>query len=149
MIEALQPELPTDTLRRESDGTFKGSGFVYGGLGGNLVIEEVKFDVNPEQLLPPFFYTAPIENPSSPFFPPKEFVRDLEARTGYFPLAFVSQVLRPPKHLYKVEDAMFAAVNKGSEQDPQWETRYFPESCIASEIWEKAHTILDACRINN
>lgn len=143
MAETLQPVLPPDKLIKESDGSFKGSGFVYRKTDIGLAVEEIKFDIHSPTPLNPFFYNRPIEDSSNPFNQPLRFVKDSSARSGYFPLAQVKQVLRPPNHLYEIDDAIFAATNRGTEENPKWETRYFPKNSLEPLLWEEAMTMLN------
>lgn len=134
--------LPKDELIKAPDGRFKGAGFVYLQTESGLKEDRVDFDILPEAPLPPFYYNKPVTNPNSPFEKPLEFKRDENPRSGYYPLALTFAALRPPMHLYEVDDALFAAVNERSEEEPNWNTRYFPKNCLDPETWNQALQLL-------
>ena len=137
------PNIPPDSLSLFHDDHFIGSGYVYRSRDNRLGVEEIKFNTPKTQTLDPFYYNKPIENPTDPFKPPAEFVRDGKPRVGYYPLTLVEQALRPPSHLYEVDDALFCAVNRGTDEQPKWETRYFPRKSIDPQVWNQAFDILE------
>ena len=144
MVEVKEvPSLPPDKLDLLHGDHFAGSGYIYKRANDRLDIAEIKFDVPKGQVLSPFYYNKPIENPDDPFQHPTEFVKDKEPRTGYYPLSLVEQALRPPGHLYELDDAVFCAVNRGTDEQPQWETRYFPKKSLESQVWEQALEIIE------
>lgn len=147
MLEVKEmPTLPPDKLDLFHGDHFAGSGYVYKRANDRLDITEIKLDAPKGSALDPFYYNKPIENPDNPFLPPVEFVKDKEPREGYYPLSIVEQALRPPNHLYEVDDAVFCAVNRGTDEQPQWETRYFPKKSLDSQVWEQAFDILEKIR---
>lgn len=136
-------KLPPDRLNLAEDRVFCGSGYVYRkNKAGGLIIDEIRFNTSQGASLTPFFYNKPVENSDDPFEPPHNFVRDKTPRQGYYPLSYVELALRPPNHLYEVDDAVFTAVNRGSENEPEWETRYFPKNSLDAQVWEEALIIL-------
>jgi hypothetical protein len=136
------PGLPADIVTF-SDGIFAGAGYIFRSKENVLVTEEVKFQTPQKRPLDPFYYNKPIENPNDPFKSPTKFVKDEEPREGYYPLSLVEQALRPPNHLYEIDDALLAGVNRGTDEVPQWETRYFPKSSLDPEVWKQALDILE------
>lgn len=143
MVEIKEaPSLPPDRLTLTDNNVFRGSGYVYRKGKTGLSIAEVQFDALKKKQLIPFFYNKPVENPDDLSLPPKEFVKDETSRQDYYPLAYVELAMRPPNHLYEVDDAIFTAVNRGTDELPKWETRYFPKGCIDEEVWTRALEIL-------
>lgn len=143
MVEVKEaPSLPSDRLSLTDNSVFRGSGYVYRkGIAG-LSITEVPFATIRTTPLMPFFYNKPIENPTDPTQPPTEFVKDEVPRLEYYPLSYVELAMRPPNHLYEVDDALFAAVNRGPTDLPKWETRYFPKGSLDEAVWNQALEIL-------
>ncbi len=140
-IKELAP-LPPDNLSLDTRGTFIGAGYVYRDVQAKLSPIEVSFSTLRGSPVSPFFYNKPIENLDDPFLYPTEFIRDEQPREGYFPIAFVTQALRPPNHLYEVDDAIFMAVNRGTAEGPKWETRYFPKRSLDENVWNEALDLL-------
>lgn len=134
MNEEFLKSTPTDNITRTPQGRFQGSAYVY---NSSSEIEEVKFDANPDKPLDPFYYNKPDTNN------PPSFTKDEKPRTGVYPIAIVRNTRRAPNHLYESDDAVIAAVNTATEEEPKWETRYFPRNCIDSQVWQNALDILE------
>jgi len=91
--------------------------------------------INGQEPLREFEYRKPLA--SNQFFEePTEF--ESSARTGYYPLAIAEGVRRPPNHLYRDDDMLVAAANFGTEEEPDWQIRCFPKSCIPESTWSEA-----------
>ena len=132
---------PPDQLIVTPD-RFLGKGFVLT-LTGNMrpIVTPVRFDAPRGTTLDPFYYDKPVVNQhnSSVLV---EIIQEEIPRVGYYPLAVVWQAMRPPNHLYRVEDAFFAAVNKRTEEKPDLQTRYFPKSSVDETVWQQVYEIL-------
>jgi len=144
MKEAIElTPLPLDNISLTNEGVFQGKVYVYTETEGKLNPKEIPFDIPKRATLSPFYYSKPIVAPEDPFKnPPGQFIRDSQPREGYYPIVLIKDGLRPPNHLYEKDDAIYCAVNIGSDEEPNWETRYFPEQSIPKETWEEALTLL-------
>lgn len=92
-------------------------------------------NIKEQEPLREFEYRKPLV--SDQFFEePTEF--ESSARTGYYPLAIAEGVRRPPNHLYRDDDMLVAAANFGTEEEPDWQIRCFPKSCIPELTWSEA-----------
>jgi len=127
-----------DRIIQTPEGRFRGSAYVF---GKNGQIQEVNFDIKPSGPLPDFYYNKPVPD-HDPLRGPARFERDKKPRSGYYPLAIINDSRRPPNHMYRSDDAILAAVNVGIDEEPKWETRYFPKGCIEETTWKQALDIL-------
>lgn len=133
MNEEILKPVPPDTIMRTPEGRFIGSLYAY---SSSSEIKEFKFDVQQNKPLNPFYYNKPDTNN------PPNFTRDEKPRVGVYPVAIARDARRAPHHLYETDDAIIAAVNAGTEEDPRWETRYFPKNCVEEKTWQQALDIL-------
>ncbi len=130
---------PPDRITQTPEGRFHGSAYVFGKDGQ---IQEVNFDIIPSRPLPDFYYNKPVPDQDL-LRGPARFERDKKPRSGYYPLAIINDSRRLPNHMYRSDDAILAAVNVGTNEEPKWETRYFPKGCIEPQTWSQALEILE------
>jgi RimJ/RimL family protein N-acetyltransferase len=138
MVELKKEGLPIKIKPDEIelvDGRFRGIGYVLMGEPDDFEEVSVPFEITKGEPMSPFYYTKPIVNSEKPFEPPK-LERENEPGSGYYVLAAVSGVRRPPNHLDKDSRALLMAVNKGTTEESKWETRFFPEECLEPEVWQ-------------
>ena len=131
------PKAPSDRLTLTSEGRFSGVSYVYENINGNFQPKEVAFDLVRKNPLSPFVYNKPIPG-EKPTDQPIRFDMDQKPREGNYPLALVKNARRLPNHFYQDENGILTAVKVNG----QWETRFYPKSCLESATWDEALKLL-------
>jgi hypothetical protein len=138
MKEVVLPLLPPDEIKFEY-GHLTGTAYVY---DEDFSIRQVDFVVSQPWTQDPFKYNKPTVQEGGMPTEPNDiiFVMDEKNRVGVRPIQLIRQAMRPPAHLYEVDDAILCAIL--NEKSKRWETRYFPRKCLPEETWQQAMELL-------
>jgi hypothetical protein len=128
--------LPKDELKMVGK-RFVGIAHYFIKVNGELIEEKIIIDTFKKRPLDPFYFNKPILIGKKIVFE-----KDKKPRVGYYPLVIVKNALKPPNHLYRVDDALIAGINMGSDNNPKWETRFFHKHCLDEKTWENAKNLL-------
>jgi hypothetical protein len=142
MVTSLETESSNKpyTDRISFDGKFfSGTAWVFEPDG--ITLREINFTVRQPNILTPFKYNKPIENPADPSASPIKYIEDVVPRENVYPIAFVKSAKRPPNHLHEVDDAILSAVY--IEDKNEWQTRYFPKKSLDESVWQEAMELLN------
>jgi hypothetical protein len=128
--------LPIDELKIVEK-RFVGKIFYFIKVNEELIEKEIIIDTFKKIPLDPFYFNKPIMIGKKIVFE-----KDKKPRVGYYPLVIVQNALKPPNHLYRVDDALIAGINMGTDIKPKWETRFFHKHCLDEKTWENVENLL-------